>query len=81
MAEQTLTNSRNALGPDHPITLVSAAALTAAMNGLGDTHQARDLGEDTYTRARRALGEHHPITASMSLQLNNAEAVGKPPRN
>jgi hypothetical protein len=50
------------LGPDHPITLGAAAALTGALAGLGEVEAARALAEDTLERCRRTLGPDHLIT-------------------
>jgi hypothetical protein len=45
------------LGPDHPTTLYAAAALTAALIGLGAVEPARTLAEDTLQRSLMTLGE------------------------
>jgi hypothetical protein len=50
------------LGPEHPATLVSAAALTLTLDQLGQGEPARALGQDTLQRSRRVLGPNHPIT-------------------
>ena len=50
------------LGPDHPITLMAAGALTGALAGLGEVEAARALGADTLRHGRRVLGPGHLIT-------------------
>ena len=48
-------------GPDHPISLWAAGALTSALAQLGEAESARALGQDTLQRSRRVLGPDHPI--------------------
>ena len=54
------------LGPDHPITLMAAGALTGALAGLGEVEAARALAEDTLRHCRRVLGPDHLITQYLS---------------
>jgi hypothetical protein len=62
LGEDTLQRCRRVLGPDHPITLWAAAALTTALGLLGEAKLARDLGQDMLRRSRQRLGPDHPIT-------------------
>ena len=57
-------------GPDHPITLSAAVALTVALVRLGEATPARALGEDTLQRCRRAFGAEHPITLYLTQAGN-----------
>ncbi len=49
------------LGPEHPSTLLAAAALTFTLDQLGQAALARALGQDTLQRSRRVLGPDHLI--------------------
>lgn len=50
LGHDTVERARHVLGPDHPTTLMSAAALANAMLGLGESEQARALGQDCLGR-------------------------------
>ncbi len=71
IADELLERWPRVLGPDHIDTLTAAAALTAALNWLGEHDQARVIGEDALRRARRELGPDHPVT----LRLVNSKLV------
>jgi hypothetical protein len=69
-----LIGPHTALGPDHPISLITAAAVcrSAARRGgrhdpadTADAADLPDLATDTLTRARRRLGESHPVTVEL----------------
>ena len=60
------------LGPDHPTTLLAAAALTVALLWSGEAEPARALGEDTLQRCRRVLGPDHPITLLAAAALDRS---------
>jgi hypothetical protein len=62
LGKDTLRRCRRVLGPDHVITLGTAAALTLALAQLGQGEPARALGQDTLQRCRRAFGPDHPAT-------------------
>jgi Tetratricopeptide repeat len=62
------------LGPDHPITLEAAAALTIALVELGEAESARALREDTLQRCRQVYGPDHPIM----LRVTQAANIGYP---
>jgi tetratricopeptide repeat protein len=66
LGEDTLQRCRRTLGPDHPITLWAAAALTLALVQLGQAESARALGEDTLQRSRRVLSRDNPITSYLT---------------
>jgi hypothetical protein len=70
LSEDALQRTRSALGPDNLSTLFSAAALTAALAGLGQTVRARVLGQDTLQRSRTALGPDHPVTLAVAQTLD-----------
>ncbi len=63
------------LGPDHPITLWAARALTQALAQLDEVDPARSLGDDTLQRSRRVLGPDHAI----ALYLSRATRTSHPP--
>jgi hypothetical protein len=48
------------------VTLWAAAALTHALDRLGEAEPARVLGQDTLQRCHRVLGPEHPITACVA---------------
>jgi hypothetical protein len=60
------------LGPDHPVNLAAAAALTLALVLVGEVEPARALGEDTLRRCRRVFRPDHPIT----MYLTEAAGIG-----
>ena len=72
LGEDTLQRCRRVLGPDHPITLWAAGALTGALHRLGEAEPARALGEDTLQRCRRVLGPDHPTTLLAAATLTVA---------
>ena len=74
LGEDTVERCRRVLGADHLITLLTAAALTAALSRLGEAEPARALGQDTLRRCRRVLGPDHPVT----LFLTQATRIGHP---
>ncbi|HZI74185.1 MAG TPA: tetratricopeptide repeat protein, partial [Gemmatimonadales bacterium] len=62
LGQDTLQRGRQVLGPDHTTTLTAAAALTQALNQLGEAELGRALGQDTLERSRRVLGPDNPLT-------------------
>ena len=74
-----MERGRDSLGPDHPITLAAAAAVTISLARLGATEQAHTLAADTVTRARNRLGPGHPFTRFLTRVLPPVPPVaGKP---
>jgi hypothetical protein len=67
--EESLRECREALGPDHPDTLASAATLAVVLRAAGDLRAARDLNEDTLERLRQVLGPDHPDTLAVAHAL------------
>ena len=63
------------LGPDHPITLWAAGALTVALLRVGEAEPARALGEDTLQRCRRVLGPDHPITQYLTQAASSGHLL------
>jgi hypothetical protein len=74
LGEDTPQRCRRVLGPDHLLSLRTAAALNLDLNRLGEVKPARALGRDTLQRCRRVLGPDHPIT----LYLSRAASSGHP---
>jgi hypothetical protein len=75
LGEDTLQRCHRVLGPDHVITLLTAAALTAALAPLGEVEPARTLGEDTLQRCHRLLGPDQVITLVTAAALTSARAA------
>ena len=67
--EQTLTDYRRILGPDHPDTLTSASNLAGAYQAGGDLGRAIPLYEQTLTDTRRILGPDHVTVAVVLFRL------------
>jgi len=74
LGQDTLQRCRRVLGPDHPITLLAAGALTAALRRLGEVEPARGLGENTLRRCRRVLGPDHPTTQYLTEAVGNGHS-------
>jgi hypothetical protein len=64
-----MERARNSLGPDHPVTLVAAAAVTSSLTRMGATEQAKILAADTVTRAGNRLGPDHQVTRFLTHVL------------
>jgi Tetratricopeptide repeat len=70
LGQDTLQRCRRVLGPDHPATLLAAAALPLALVQLGDAEEARALAEDTLQRCQRVYGPDHPTTLYLTQTAN-----------
>ena len=75
LGEDTLERARNSLGPDLPITLAAAAAVTISLARLGATEQAQTLAADTLARARNRLGPDHQVTRLLTQLLRPASPL------
>ena len=72
LAQHTLLLSSEALGPNHPTTLLAAVDLGLGLLFDGDAEQIRALTEDTLSRARDTLGHDHLITLGSAAVLTQA---------
>jgi hypothetical protein len=63
------------LGPDHPISLSAAAALSISLAQLGEVEAARGRGQDALQRCRRMLGPDHPITRYLTQTRSTDIAI------
>jgi hypothetical protein len=60
---------RNALGSDHPETLIAAHDLAVDLRKLSEVEASRDPLRDTLTRRRSVLGEDDPETLATAGNL------------
>jgi hypothetical protein len=60
---------RNALGSDHPETLIAAHDLAVDLRKLSEVEASRDPLRDTLTRRRSVLGEDDPETLATACNL------------
>ena len=60
---------RNALGSDHPETLIAAHDLAVDLRKLREVEASRDPLRDTLTRRRSVLGEDDPETLATAGNL------------
>lgn len=65
----TYDRATRVLGPDHPITLIAAAAVVTSS---GIEQLPRSLERDTLARAERVLGPDHPLTTSLLRETRTA---------
>ena len=56
-----MERGRDSLGPDHPITLAAAAAVTISLARLGATEQAHTLAADTVDASPQQVGPRPPV--------------------
>ena len=64
-----MERASNSLGPDHPITLAAASAVSISLARLGANEQAHTLAADTVARAHNRLGPDHPFTHFLTRLL------------
>jgi hypothetical protein len=74
LGQDTVDRCRRIIGPDHSITLLGAATLTAALIRFNEPATARRWGQDTVDRCRRIIGPDHPITLFAAVALTAARA-------
>jgi tetratricopeptide (TPR) repeat protein len=60
---------RGLVGPDHPLTLVSASNHVALLRSLDVAEEALRIGRDTADRLLALLGERHPYTLAAQMNL------------
>jgi hypothetical protein len=75
LGQDTLDRCRQALAPEHPITLWAAIGVTLALARLGKAEQARCLGEDTLQRCRLVFGADHPITLQLAEAIDSGHLL------
>ncbi|GGK87496.1 hypothetical protein Ppa06_52070 [Planomonospora parontospora subsp. parontospora] len=59
------------LGPDHPVTLLTAKDLSIARRRAGDLAEALDMARDAHARFQRLFGDEHPDTMAAAVNLSN----------
>ncbi len=69
LLRETLQRSREALGPQHPDTLVDMNNLAALYRAQGRYDEAEPLLREALQRSREALGSAHPRTLATELNL------------
>jgi tetratricopeptide (TPR) repeat protein len=65
LARSALSSWTQALGEDHPDTIMAAANLAFTLQAQGNDTAAREIFQDTLARSRHVLGEDHPDTISI----------------
>jgi non-specific serine/threonine protein kinase/serine/threonine-protein kinase len=60
--QQSLEIRRRVLGPEHPDTIESMAALVPVLDKVGRGEESDQLNHETYRLARRVLGPENPTT-------------------
>ncbi|MET0865976.1 MAG: FxSxx-COOH system tetratricopeptide repeat protein [Nakamurella sp.] len=69
VGQVTYERAARVLGPDHPITLIAAAAV---LTSSAVSQVSSSLERDTQSRAERVLGADHPLTISLLREARTA---------
>ena len=74
VGEDAYDFGREALGPEHYLTLLTAIDLSIALRRIASSYgDALDLATEIYERRTRLFGEQHPDTLAAAISLMNIQ--------